>query len=82
MQLATTIVAGCWCDEETKHKVMDVELAEAFVKRVQLLLDTIEHFHNIICNVDYGDLSKQNDGWKAVAKQAIVKYQQIVHGDL
>lgn len=31
--------AQCWCDEETKDRVMDVELAKAFAKRLDLEIE-------------------------------------------
>ena len=35
---ALQIAAQCWCDKETQHKEMDVELATAFAKRIDNLL--------------------------------------------
>ena len=34
MKLAREIAAQCWCDDETKDRVMDVALAESFAKRL------------------------------------------------
>lgn len=38
---ARAIAAQCWCDIDTENKVMDVELAEAFAKRIEILLNII-----------------------------------------
>lgn len=35
------MAAQCWCDEETKHIEMDVRLAEAFAKRMVILLERL-----------------------------------------
>jgi hypothetical protein len=38
MTAAREIAGQCWCDPETKDKVMDVQLAEAFAKRLAPLM--------------------------------------------
>jgi len=35
---ARAMAAQCWCDPETKDREMDVILAEAFVKRLVLVM--------------------------------------------
>jgi hypothetical protein len=34
MTAARMLAAQCWCDQETRHKVMDEELCEAFARRL------------------------------------------------
>ena len=34
MEMARQIAAQCWCDEETKHTVMDGVLAESVARRI------------------------------------------------
>lgn len=36
MNEARQLAAQCWCDENTQHKTMDVELAEAVAKRIEM----------------------------------------------
>lgn len=38
MREARELAAQCWCDPETRDRVMDAELAEAFAKRLAPLL--------------------------------------------
>lgn len=40
---ARQLAAQCWCDKETKDRVMDVELAEAVAKRIAVWMDTAAH---------------------------------------
>lgn len=40
MEKAREIAAQCWCDEETKHKEMDVVLADAVAKRIADWMET------------------------------------------
>lgn len=35
------LAAQCWCDDETKDRVMDPALAEAFAKRLAILVKRI-----------------------------------------
>ena len=37
---ARQIAAQCWCDEETKHTVMDPTLAEAVARRIAAWMET------------------------------------------
>lgn len=39
LEQARHLAAQCWCDEETKSTVMDVVLAEAFAKRIAVLME-------------------------------------------
>lgn len=45
MEEATAIAAQVWCEPETEHKVMDVELAEAFAKKIALWMQTAAQHH-------------------------------------
>ncbi len=40
MEEARGVAAQCWCDEETKDRVLDVELAEAVAKRIANWMET------------------------------------------
>lgn len=44
MEEARMIAGAVWCDEETKDKVMDPELAEAFAKRLATWMETAAMF--------------------------------------
>ena len=37
---ARMLAAQCWCDKETKDRIMDVALAEAVAKRIAAWMDT------------------------------------------
>jgi len=39
LQEARAIAAQCWCDPETSHIEMDVNLAEAFAKRLNVVFE-------------------------------------------
>lgn len=41
---ARQIAAQCWCDDETKDRVMDAALAEAVAKRIAAWMDTAAQF--------------------------------------
>lgn len=52
---AREIAAQCWCDEETEHKEMDVELAEAMAKRISYWMEVAaqysrnqEYYRNLV----------------------------------
>lgn len=40
MDEARNLAAQCWRDKETEDRAMDVVLAEAFAKRIAVLMDT------------------------------------------
>lgn len=44
MDEARMIAAQCWCDDETKDRVMDPVLAEAFAKRIATWMHTAATF--------------------------------------
>ncbi len=44
MPEARAMAAQCWCDDETKHIVMDTALAEAIAKRIAAWMDTAADF--------------------------------------
>lgn len=47
MDEARQVAAQCWCDEETKDRVMDHALAEAVARRIAAWMDTAMQFsHN------------------------------------
>jgi hypothetical protein len=39
MEEARMLAAQCWCDDETKNRVMDPKLAEAVAKRIAVWMD-------------------------------------------
>lgn len=62
------ILAGqCWCDPETHDRVMDPSLAEAFAKRVSVLIDRLEYAWTIIANAGGGDWTKETKDWRHAA---------------
>ena len=50
MPEARQFAAQCWCDETTKDRVMDVELAESVARRIAVWMDTAAQAQR---NVDY-----------------------------
>lgn len=55
------IAAQCWCDEKTSHTVMDTQLAEAFVKRLDEKDKTIIELQELAiwmtgCGFDFTEL--------------------------
>jgi len=40
MEDSRMFAAQCWCDEETKHKEMDVVLAEAVARRIAVWIQS------------------------------------------
>lgn len=50
MDEARQIAAQCWCDDETKDRVMDPTLAEAVAKRIAAWMDTAAQAQR---NADY-----------------------------
>jgi len=50
MPEARQLAAQCWCDPETKDRVMDVDLAEAVAKRIAAWMDSAAEFAR---NADY-----------------------------
>lgn len=41
-RIAMQIAGQCWCDEATGHKQMDADLATAFAKRYERMLDEVD----------------------------------------
>ena len=46
-EFAREQAAQCWCDETTKHLVLDPVLAEVFATKLDTLLTTLENDHTI-----------------------------------
>lgn len=45
MDEARQVAAQCWCDDDTKDRVMDTVLAEAVAKRIAAWMDTAMQFN-------------------------------------
>lgn len=48
MRKALELAAQCWCDLDTKHIVMDPDLAKAFAKRFAKLLGEVGDLKDLI----------------------------------
>lgn len=56
---ALQIAARCWCDKDTGSFVMNTQLATAFAKRIQALMDLLDEAIDEIDERDREELSKQ-----------------------
>jgi hypothetical protein len=74
MEHARTLAAQCWCDEETKGKVMDVALAEAVARRIAVWMDfavntarNADLYLKLLneCSVEIERLRKENEALRA-----------------
>ena len=78
---ALGIAARCWCDKETESTTMDTVLAEAFAKRVQVLLDHLELAWGVIANANGGDWEKANKEWHDAAIRWRDEYHRILNDE-
>lgn len=72
---ARQIAAQCWCDDETKDRVMDAALAEAVAQRIAAWMDTaaqaqrgVDYYRGLVvrCGNALGDAAKTcDDGSKS-----------------
>lgn len=73
---AVGIAARCWCDDDTKHIVMEPALAMAFAKRVQGMIDHLELAWGLIANASGGDWEKESREWQ----DAAIRWRDMLFG--
>ena len=68
-EYASHLAAQCWCDPETEHLNMDSDLAKAFAKRLDNLIDGLESAWGLIANSYGGDWELANPDWRLAAER-------------
>jgi|SRR6185312_7426887 len=59
-EAALQMAARCWCDDETKDRVMDEKLAAAFAKRLEPLLDVKDWASATLTAMNVGDVKSES----------------------
>lgn len=57
---ALQMAARCWCDEETKDRVMDDKLADAFAKRLEALLAVKDIASMVLTGLNIGNVQSES----------------------
>lgn len=81
---AVGLAAQCWCEPETKQKVMDSELAFAFAKKLKGECDSregmLEYAWTIICNAGAGNWERESLDWQTAAAKFCDDYHKLILG--
>lgn len=87
MPKARQLAAQCWCDDETKDRVMDTVLAEAVAKRIAGWMDTatgayrdVEFYHGITTEIGemFGVAAKTSDDGSIQQDVLVLKVPELV----
>ena len=81
-ELAIAIAAQCWCDDDTGHIEMDVELATAFAKRITAYMggyDQNDKLATWILQNASEEIIDGGAGEVAIAYMEKLRFQLAVH---